>query len=304
MSVSLGSPHVGPVEVTAGLRLGATTGWLLVPVAATCAVATLAWDGLLTGPAVMNGSAKGTALVVLAAALPLLVVSLWVGPAGSRWAMIGALGATAYLLYNAVLFIFATPFNQMFLGYVAMLGLALWTLVLLLVTALTQPIGAEVRHRGVALFMGVVVLLNALAWLVRILPATFDERPLSVMDGTGLTTSPLYVQDLAIWLPAFAWLAVELWRGTSLFLVPAAGALLFWTIESVGVAVDQWWGHHADPTSDVASGAVVPLFLLLAVGTAVALVSLVRRVVHTESAVMSRHAAEAAGEGASSASST
>jgi len=30
-----------------------------------------------------------------------------------------------------------------------------------------------------------------------------------------------------------------------------------WVIESVGVAVDQWFGHAADPASTVASAAVV-----------------------------------------------
>jgi len=268
-------------EVSSRVR-STTTGWLLVAVAAGCAAATLSWNGLLTGPAVMNGSAKGTALVVLVAAVPLLAASLSAGPARSTAAMVGSLGASAYLLYNAVLFVFATPFNQVFLGYVAMLGLSLWTLVLLLVQAFAQPAHPTVRHRGVASFIGVVVVLNAVAWLARVVPALFDERPLSVMDGTGLTTSPIYVQDLAIWLPTFAWLAFELWRGTSRYLVPAAGALLFWTIESVGVGVDQWWGHHADPTSDVASAAVVPMFVLLAVGTAVALAVLLRSIARGE----------------------
>jgi NADPH-dependent glutamate synthase beta subunit-like oxidoreductase len=47
--------------------------------------------------------------------------------------------------------------------------------------------------------------------------------------------------------------------------IPAGDtALVMWPIESVGVAVDQWWGHAADPTSPVASVAVVPGFVGLA----------------------------------------
>jgi hypothetical protein len=46
---------------------------------------------------------------------------------------------------------------------------------------------------------------------------------------------------------------------------------VFWLIEDVGVAVDQWMGHRADPASDVASAGAVPMFLVLALVTAVAL---------------------------------
>jgi len=31
-------------------------------------------------------------------------------------------------------------------------------------------------------------------------------------------------------------------------------------IEAIGVAVDQWMGHAADPASTVASAAAVPMF--------------------------------------------
>ena len=44
----------------------------------------------------------------------------------------------------------------------------------------------------------------------------------------------------------------------------AAAGLLFWVVESLGIAVDQWWGHHADPSSTWASSGVVPIFVVLA----------------------------------------
>ena len=36
------------------------------------------------------------------------------------------------------------------------------------------------------------------------------------------------------------------------------------TLESVAIAVDQWFGAAADPASSVASIAVTPLFLVVA----------------------------------------
>ena len=37
-----------------------------------------------------------------------------------------------------------------------------------------------------------------------------------------------------------------------------------WVLESTAIAVDQWFGHAADPASSVASGAVTPVFGALA----------------------------------------
>jgi antibiotic biosynthesis monooxygenase (ABM) superfamily enzyme len=38
----------------------------------------------------------------------------------------------AVLLYNSVLFVFATPFNDLFVPSVAMLSLAIWSLIIVL----------------------------------------------------------------------------------------------------------------------------------------------------------------------------
>ena len=122
---------------------------LLVVVAA---VPTFFVDGILNGTPVMNGSARGTALTMFALALPVLAVGLVTSTRGSvrgRAALIGALG---YLTYNATLLVYATPFNELFLAYVALLGLSLWSLV----SALLDPLpllvpGSRLPARGIAL---------------------------------------------------------------------------------------------------------------------------------------------------------
>src|SRR5215207_9088158 len=96
----------------------------LAAVAATAATGTLVDGGTLLGPPAMNGSARGTALVVLVAAVPVLLGATW--RRTDRAAVI-RLGAAAYLAYNAVLFLFATPFNRLFPAYVLMLTLSLAT---------------------------------------------------------------------------------------------------------------------------------------------------------------------------------
>jgi hypothetical protein len=54
----------------------------------------------------------------------------------------------------------------------------------------------------------------------------------------------------------------------------AGATLVFWFIESVGIAVDQWFGSTADPASAVTSMTMVPAFAGLAVVSAPLLIIL------------------------------
>jgi hypothetical protein len=244
---------------------------LLVAVVLVATVPTFLVDGILNGTPVMNGSARGTALTMFAVAVPVLIVGLVTSARGSVRGRAALIGALAYLTYNATLFVYATPFNELFLVYVALLGLALWTLV----SALLDPMPAfsartPMPERGIAGFILGVVALNALAWLSFVVP-DLGEDPPGFLGGTGLITNPIYVQDLAIWLPALTIVAVLLWRHRPRGAFLAGAGLVFWMIEATGVAVDQWFGHRAAPTSDVATLGGVVLFAVTAAVTLVPL---------------------------------
>lgn len=251
----------------------------VIALVVVAAVPTFFVDGILNGTPVMNGSARGTALTMFALALPVLAVALVTSTRGSVGGRAALIGALTYLTYNATLLVYATPFNELFLAYVALLGLSLWTLVSALLDPrpLLEPV--TLPARGIAAFILTVVALNALAWLRFVVP-DLGEDPPGFLDGTGLTTNPIYVQDLAVWLPALAIVAVLLWqrRPSGVFL--SGAGLVFWVVEAIGVAVDQWFGHRADPTSDVATLAGVVLFAVLAAATLVPLALWLRAVPH------------------------
>jgi len=254
-----------------GRALARSTYWLsgaLALVTAAAAAASFFIPGVLRGPAVMNGSARGTALVVLVLAVPVLLIAMWSAASGSIRALIVWLGAIAYLAYNAVMFLFATPFNQLFLLYVAMFSLCFWSATSILhqvdVDALRARFSPRLPVRGLAAYALVIVVLNALAWLRNVVPGVLSNTPPAWLDGTGLGTNPVYVLDLAFWLPLMAVAAVWLWRRRPWGYLVVGSILTMWVIESVGVAVDQWFGHAADPSSTVASAAMVPVFAVLA----------------------------------------
>ncbi len=238
-------------------------------ISAVAAATTFFVPGLLSGPAAMNGSARGTALVVLVLALPALLWSMLAAKSGSERAVVVWLGASAYLLYNALMFVFATPFNELFLAYVAMLSLALWTIITTLVAVdlpqLQRRFSRQMPVRPIAVYLWTVVALNTLVWLRGVVPALFDEQPTAFLAETGLTTNPVYVQDLAFWLPVAALAGIWLWQRRAWGYLIAGSVLVMWVIEAASVAVDQWFGHAADPASQVASAGIGWGFLAMAV---------------------------------------
>lgn len=217
----------------------------------------------LLGPAAMNGSARGTALVALVLGVPTLVGSLVMRSRGSERAVVFLVGSLAYFAYNGVMFLLATPYNRLFPLYVVMLAVALWALIALLTEVSSPALPPDRGLRAVAAYMGLIVVLNTFAWLATIVPDLLDDSPGTFLEGMGVATNPVFVQDLTFWLPAMGLAAWLLWSGAGNGWLLAGGALIYWQIEGIGVAVDQWWGHHADPASDVVNVAAVPMFLVL-----------------------------------------
>ena len=241
---------------------------LLAVASSAAAAATLFVPGVLRGTAVMNGSARGTALVMLVAGEPLLLAAMYFASRGSQRARIAWLGAAGYLAYNAVMFVLATPMNQLYLLYEVTLALSFWTAALVArsvdLEQLRQSFSLNFPVRRIAAYILAIVALNTFVWLSGAVPAVLSTGAPKVLEGTGLTTVPTYDQDLAFWLPLIAVAAVWMWRGIEWGRLIVGATLVMWVVEGVGVAVDQWMGSAADPASTVASAAMTPVFLALA----------------------------------------
>ena len=250
---------------------GWTAYWLsaaLGVAAAAGSLLTFTVPAVLRGTAVMNGSARGTALVVLLAGVPALACSMRLAARGSATALVTWLGSAGFLLYNSLMFVFATPANRLFPLYLAMLALSAWSAGAVLwqtdVAAFGALFSARTPVRGIAVYMWTVVALNAAAWLARIIPAVTRGGAPGYLRGTGLPVNMVYVQDLALWLPLLAVAAAWLWRRRPRGYLLAGAGLAMWVLESTSIAVDQWYGHAAAPASPVAPGALVPAFAALA----------------------------------------
>jgi len=244
-------------------------------VAAAAAALSFFHSSLLVGAPVTVGCLRGTALVVLVVGLPVLAAAMARSAHGSARGLVIWLGTLGYLLYQAVMFCFATPVNGLFLLYVAYLSLAVWSIVLLLrstdLAAYRDRISPRLPTRFIAGFAFAVAVLNGGAWLARIVPALVHGTPSAMVQDTGLLTNPVFVQDLAIWLPLLITAAVATWHRRTWGVLVTGAMLAMFVLESLGVATDQWFGAQAAPLSPAASLAMVPAFTVLAVISAVPL---------------------------------
>ncbi|HLO35442.1 MAG TPA: hypothetical protein VK194_05140, partial [Candidatus Deferrimicrobium sp.] len=225
---------------------------------------------LIHGPAVMVGSMRGTALVVLTLGVPMLVVAMAIIAArrGGLLAVVGWIAGLAFITYQAWMFLFAVPFNGLFLVYVAMLASGFWAVVALLAELRAERVadaaGPRMPRRLLAGWMVASCVAFYALWLRNVAPAMFDSQAPAFLDGTGMVTATNYVLDMAFFLPFTIVAAVALWRRTPWGVVVGGAMLVVLVFESVAIAVDQWVGSAADPASTVASAALTPMFAVLA----------------------------------------
>lgn len=242
---------------------------LLAIDAALASILTLVFEDALRGPAVTIGQLEGTAATVLVVGVPVLILSLGFAARGSGVAAFGWLGALAYIAYQGVMFVFATPFNAFFFLYVAMLSLSIWSLLAVLiridVPALARRFGPRTPVRAIAVYLVVNALLFLALWLQATVPAVLSSATPAFLEGSGMTTGVVQVIDLGFTLPLMALAATWLWQRRAWGYLLAGTLLVMLAIETTSIAVDQWIGHAADPASPLSSADLTPVFAVLTV---------------------------------------
>ncbi|HEU4782158.1 MAG TPA: hypothetical protein VFS83_02340 [Ktedonobacterales bacterium] len=223
--------------------------------------------------AVTAGNARGADLVILVVAIPALVIAMALTARGSLRARIVWLGALGYILYNALFFAFAVAFNPLFLVYIAVLSLALWSLVALLmaldVARLRAHFTEHLPIRTIALYLIITTALFALTWLRDIIPALVSNTAPASLAGTRMLTNPIQVVDFAAGFPLTVLAAVWLWQRKAWGYALAGLFLVYGVIEAISVATDQFFGHLSDPTQ---SAVMAPVFVAIAIIAAIPLV--------------------------------
>jgi hypothetical protein len=147
-------------------------------------------------------------LLVLVVGVPTLLVSLRYAVRGSLRGRFVWLGALAYMAYVYVSVGLQVPFNRFFLGYVALFGLSLFTLVGGVVG--TDPgttrraMGEEVSERLYGLFLVAIAVGLAGLWLAELVPATLTGEAPLLVEQVGPAALVSHFVDLAVVAPGLA----------------------------------------------------------------------------------------------------
>ena len=220
--------------------------------------------------------ARATDLVTLAVAVPALSVGLWRAVAGSAGGRFVAIGALGYLAYSYAIYAFSVVIGPLTPVHIAILGLATWSLVLMVFglddAAFQRATSFRFARRATGGFLIAVAALFAMLWLSQIAGAITSGRlPASVAD-LGLPTSPVFALDLAFAVPLISIAGVWLIRRDGRGPGGAAAGLAFLAILGLSVlAIFAFEAAAGVPVSVVplAMFGLVTAVAALALGVAV-----------------------------------
>ncbi|HEX6508362.1 MAG TPA: hypothetical protein VF221_12080 [Chloroflexota bacterium] len=246
-----------------------------LPYRPSCALAILLFTAAVTGlffPGIYRDSpdwaaqARGVNLVDLLFALPTLIASLLLSARGSRRARVVWLGVLGYVLYNAVIVAFTIAFNPLFLVYVGLLSLSVFTVVTLLtrvdVDGLRLQFSRSTPVRSVSLYLMVVAALFFLAWMKDIIPAVLGNTTPTTIAQAKIPTNPVYVLDLAFLLPLYVLSAIRLQRGRGWGYLLAGILLVLNSLLSLSIVSSTFFQYANDRSVSLG---VVPLFGIITV---------------------------------------
>jgi hypothetical protein len=214
--------------------------WAAAILSAITAVAGLFWSTLYRDAPFWIQQARGIDLATLLLAVPILVVSLLLLHRGWPPAMSVLIGVLLYEIYNYTIYSTSIVMNRLSFVYIAILGLCVWSLILLaLPVATTSSVVLRIDSsvaRVVGGFLLAVVVLFGLLWLSQIASTTSTGVAPTDVTRSGLPANPVYALDLAIFLPLAVIAAIGVLRGVA----PAANfavPMLLWVfLTSAGVA--------------------------------------------------------------------
>jgi hypothetical protein len=196
---------------------------------------------------------RGTDAITLFVSIPLLLISYWFYRRGSMKGNILMIGMLTYFLYIGVTYTFSAVFNSLFLFYVALFSLSLFTTIIALtkfdIQLLTNKVNSGMPHRGMAIFMIIAGLGTLMLWLSDLIgPLMTGQAPTNLGPYTTMFTHGF---DSAVITPATVITGLYLLRRKPLGYLLVAPLLILCTL--IGIVV------IAQTISQASVGIVFPI---------------------------------------------
>jgi hypothetical protein len=249
--------------------------------AAVAAGAGLLIPGLYRDAPYWVEQARGTDLATLLVAVPVLTLGLWAARRGSGAGRLAVFAGLLYVVYNYGIFVFSVVMNPLTAVHIAIVGLALWSLILTTRSPALSEAGAAategLNRRTSGVLLVAVAGLFGLLWMGQIATATATGALAPDLVRAGLSTNPVYALDLAFFLPLCALAGIGLLRHDR------AGALgqpmLLW-VTLMGAGVVGGFLFSAAAGEEIPVVVAVVISALSIVSAALAAVPLVRQWSH------------------------
>ena len=216
----------------------------------------LFWKGLYKNDTIsIVAQMMGQDLITLIIAVPLILVSIYLVSKGSLRGRLIWMGALFYFLYTYASMSFLTSFNQLFLLYVAIFSISLYTflgeLVSIDVSYIKKSFTPGLTSKIAAVFIITVGLMLAAIWLKMIIDSLLTGAVPAALES--YTTLVIQALDLGILVPAailsgYLLLKNKAWGYAlaSIFLIKASligtaitSMILFMVMNGVNVAMAQ-----------------------------------------------------------------
>ena len=180
-------------------------------------------------------------LANLSIASPALLVTAAMALRGSLRAYLVWLGVLAFTVYNYVIYTFSVPFGPLFLLWVAVLGMCLFSLIGGVASVDRSAVQRSFTSRRavvvVAWSLIVIAVLFYFLWLSEDVPALLAGVAPGSLRDMALPTNPVHVLDLAFFLPAVIISAVQLLKRRPLGFTAAPAFLVFLALTGVPIVL-------------------------------------------------------------------
>jgi hypothetical protein len=189
---------------------------------------------------------KGTDMVTLTIAIPMLLLSYLKSRRGILSGSIFLVAALFYFLYNGASMTFAASFNSLFLFYIALFSSNLFALIVTLVNIdsadLKKRVQAEFPYRTIAVFLFVAGIGTLLLWISELIgPILQGTAPEIIGPYTTLFTHGF---DSALITPAAVMTGILLLQRKAWGYVLSAPIMIFCTMIGIVViaqTISQTW---------------------------------------------------------------
>jgi len=178
---------------------------LIAILATVTTLSGLFWNGLYSKETVsMGAQAMGQDLVTFLVAIPLLLVSLHLVNRKSLKGQMIWMGSIFYFLYTYASLSFLATYNQLFLVYVAIFSLSLYTFLYALLSLDVKAIRNRIIPGKTTTVAGIFIILMAVMlafmWLSMILGSLLSGSAPAVLET--YTTLVIQALDLGVLVPA------------------------------------------------------------------------------------------------------